>query len=374
MLRITENDSSFHKGSLPVYQQKIETDEDILFECSFFVADSIFSSGKIIARHDLFLSGDIKAKNIDVNSNLICFGNVETENLFVQEDAIILGDIKCVNSLNIGCSIYANDLYFKEGVSKGIFVKNICEIASTAKISEYIISLCGIQGQGSINTKNIIAFEYIDNENCDYKYRSVLSENENNYSFNIKDKSGTLDNSEKIDILNLFDSDSYVCKTLNNAYEIFEIFEIQLVERLHNSKINEVQNWICVLAEYSEQYELYHRSLSKILSFESKKTQDLNFHLFFDFLEALNDLPEWMRMNPAIAETSRQLKNKFLDVINISPCLFRGYSITEWAHYVNLLNSPASSLIDKKSKNTIMEILFKKIGLRFHTVEMMLEK
>lgn len=328
-------------------------EDSVIFNETYIVLGEHTKALKIHAMYDLTIIGNITVQECVVNGSLTVIGEAHVSNLTCYNDLICKGNLYA-DKIYVGGDMNVESIVCDEMICDGnVVLKTTANINQCAQINKTIIACEGIMGAGTFSAVNAIANEYFE---FDGKYEGKILELEMDTTIcdTKSNKGSTCETIEEcIDLLNRKISDEYKkCSELDET-EIIEhlkgLGEIQshgfkvlpIVEPLFN-KLTEIS--------YQERIETVDEYLMVLMAQQMLPTEIYNY-------EAVDHIDKLFL--PKARES--------IDELCFEPCTIEQFSRTL---------SMAVKFEEELSPDweTLMDKIFESVGLKYVTVNSMLER
>lgn len=162
MILIDEKTEGVTKVGKQLSVQAINGSDDVTFKASFIVLSDLYCEGKVTALFDLFVVGDIKAKDLDIKGRLVCLGSCSVDGAIIVQNDIWAEDIEA-DSVFCHDRIVAQSIDATQISAEGsIVVGKTLAVEDRAQSNQSII--CGETafGAGKLIATEIITAEPLD--------------------------------------------------------------------------------------------------------------------------------------------------------------------------------------------------------------------
>jgi len=136
--------------------------DDTAFKATYYATADLVCSGKITALFDLFVIGNVVAKEIDVKGKFVCLGKCEVSDTLLVQNDIICSEIEA-DTIICHENITAQELESKQITCNGrIIIEKTLAVEEIAKCDQTVI--CGetAYGSGRIVANTVITGEPVD--------------------------------------------------------------------------------------------------------------------------------------------------------------------------------------------------------------------
>lgn len=158
-----DNASLRTEDDVYIYNQSFYYKETIKVDSSAIIFGDVESEDSIVANYSLNVSKNIKADNIFIGNDLICYGNIICNNLEVSGDLNCYGEVIIKKSGEIQGSAIINSAVINNlSVSGDLIASDSLEIDGLCSVEGMVVSTDGILGAGNITCDKIEAKEYLE--------------------------------------------------------------------------------------------------------------------------------------------------------------------------------------------------------------------
>ena len=322
--------------------EAIQSNKKLVLNESYVIAGEALTAPSIYACYDLTVIGDIEVEEMEVRGNLYVIGNIKAKQLSCLKAIICSGDISAETVL--ASEVQANNIVCHDVTCSGnIVVRIAIDVNESLKTEKSVIAGEGILGSGQFKATNAIAAEYFDfageveskvlelETMANDPHHATLSEEETFDAFSVKLK-------EKI---------------ANKLKEAGEVDEDQLIELVNQLSVIDED----MLADW--------KSLTEDLVELSYLDKVVNLRDYLIIVMAKKYLPEEIVGYETIEHVFKSLLSEAEKELASLP--FRAKDIKDFAYALKI-----ATLCDKElkiDKDEVFDRIFQSIGIKYKTVK-----
>lgn len=323
--------------------EAIQTDKKLVFNESYTITGNKVSTPSVYACYDLTVIGDLDVEEVEVRGNLYVTGNIKAKQLSCLKSIICSGYIE---SETINCSeVVANDIVCSSIICTGnIVVRTTIDVGEKLQSEKSIMAGEGILGNGLFSVKNAVAVEYFD---FNGEVLGKVIELDTDATFGESHNAS----SEKVS----FNEASALFKKklseeLQKAGEIDEEQLVAFVKQLSETDIDILSDWDKLTRDLVE------------LSYIDKIT---NLRDYLIIVMATKFLPEEI----VGYETLEHIFDKLLVEAekNIDTLPFHAKSVEDFAYALKIVSLCSNEL--RIDRDKALDRIFQSIGIKYKTVK-----
>lgn len=327
--------------------EAVSSDKKLVFNESYTVAGKKLTAPSVYACYDLTVIGDMEVEEIEVKGNLYVMGDIKAKQLSCLKAIICSGDI---DSATIsGTEIVANNIVCNSITCPGnIVVRTTIDISESLKTEEAVMAGEGILGSGQFLAKNTVAAEYFEFHG---DIQSKVLELETNATFG---KSHTTSPEEEtLEALSAKLKEKIADK-LKKAGEVNEDQLVKLVDQLSTIDKDMLVDWKRLTENLIE------------LSYLDKVT---NLRDYLIIIMATKLLPKEIIGYETIEHVFGELLPEVEKELDTLP--FHAKNIEDLAYALKIVTLCETEL--RIDKNEVLDRIFQSIGIKYKTVSSFLE-
>lgn len=331
--------------------EAFEGNDSVIFNESYIVIGERTEAFKIHAMYDLTIIGDLIAQECVVNGSLTVIGNVRITNITCQNELICKGDLYS-EKLYVGGNLLVDSVVCDELIcDENAVIQTTANINQIAQIAKTIIACEGIMGAGNFTTQNAIANEYFEFDG-EYKGKILELETDKTISDVIYENGATYNTVE--DVITLANK-----KLAEEFSKCSSLDEEQLIGHLHF--LSSVEN------KELKSLPVVEPLFSKLIDL-SYKSRIENIEEYLDVIVAKELLPDEVFSYETVEHIGRiYLSKANNEILNLN---FEPTTIEQFAQVLLMAIKFKKVLSDEWE--TVMDMIFESVGIKYSTVSSMI--
>ena len=332
--------------------EAIETDSDIVFNESYIVIGNVLRGDSIHATYDLSVVGNLIARKITINGDLIVKGDIEADSLECRGAVICAGEVRVKNANFESYSCAESMVAETISASDNLFARTTVDTGKKIEVDGLIVVGEGIIGDGVFQAKAAIANEYFEFAGDTNSTVFEVSEMDFVEASGIPiEQASNLE--QKNNAGDAFDAAEAFNKAFNNSLNQWTEYEEDVL----------IQEMKKTLSNLDDLY-LIDTIMDHIVSI-SYQREISNFMDLLYVLCAKNIFPNQLASYETIEPVLNQM---YVDAIeNIEQMEFSASNIEEFAYSLFILSKYGTQLTISIEDGA--DKIFSSIGLRYSTVE-----